>query len=174
MIDQRRLKALGLFFGCLVLLVLIRLFYLQIIQHPKFLSLADDQHRRRIDLPAQRGDITDRNGEILASTIDTYTVFTTKGGKFSYLKKRVPLAEAKKIQTTDPENVRYIPDKKRIYPANNLAAQLLGFVGEDNEGLSGVELSYDEYLAGKKGEVKTEGDPQGRELYGAVRVMERG
>lgn len=49
---------------------------------------------------------------------------------------------------------------------------MIGFVGTDNQGLSGIELSWDKYLKGKTGRVITEGDPEGRELYGALRELD--
>ena len=65
-----------------------------------------------------------------------------------------------------------LKEKKRIYTKGRTAAQVSGFAGADNQGLSGVEISLDKYLKGKTGRVITEGDPQGRELYGAVREIE--
>ena len=67
-----------------------------------------------------------------------------------------------------------LKEKKRVYPKADMAAQLLGFVGIDNQGLSGIERAFDEFLKGKEGEVVTEGDPRGRELYGALRELEPG
>ena len=79
------------------------------------------------------------------------------------------------MRLADPKTIlSLIKEKKRTYPKSHLAAQVLGFVGLDNQGLSGVELAYDKYLRGKSGRVVTEGDPQGRELYGALREIEPG
>jgi stage V sporulation protein D (sporulation-specific penicillin-binding protein) len=67
-----------------------------------------------------------------------------------------------------------LKEKKRVYPKRKLAAQIIGFVGMDNQGLSGIELAFDQYLRGKEGRVITEGDPEGKELYGALRELESG
>ena len=51
------------------------------------------------------------------------------------------------------------PESKRYYPAGDLAAPVLGFVGTDNDGLSGLESAMEGTLAGKPGEVTVERDP---------------
>src|SRR3989339_167776 len=171
MANRKRLYVLFLVIVLGWLLVIVRLFDLQIIKHRELVNKSLNQRTRIINLSACRGDIYDRNGEILATSVDTYTVFTQKGG-FRFLAHKLPLAEAEKLKAADPKAIFFIKEKKRIYPRGRTAAQVLGFVGRDNEGLSGIELSYDKYLCGKSGRVVTEGDPEGRELYGALRVIE--
>jgi stage V sporulation protein D (sporulation-specific penicillin-binding protein) len=109
----------------------------------------------------------------LATSVDTYSVFTQKDG-FSWVARKLPLFEAEKLKAADPQNVFLIKEKKRFYPKGRLTAQVLGFVGMDNQGLSGVEQALDKYLSGKSGRVVTEGDPEGRELYGALREIDPG
>jgi cell division protein FtsI (penicillin-binding protein 3) len=57
-----------------------------------------------------------------------------------------------------------IPETKRYYPDDSLAAPLLGFVGIDNNGLAGLEAGADVTLAGTSGQMEVEQDPKGREL----------
>lgn len=45
-------------------------------------------------------------------------------------------------------------DTKRYYPNNNLASQIIGFCGSDNQGLDGIEAKYDKVLSGTKGAIK--------------------
>ena len=54
-------------------------------------------------------------------------------------------------------------DTKRYYPNNNLAAQIIGFCGSDNQGLDGIEAKYDKVLAGTKGAIKRHTDAKGGE-----------
>lgn len=169
--DRQRIHFLLLMLVISFLAVVIRLVDLQIVNHPFYVEKSQQQHTRIIDLAAQRGDIFDRNGNILSTSIDTYSLYKYRHG---WLARKLPLAKAKKIRKQDPLTIALLKEKKRLYPKGRIAAQLLGFVGVDNQGLSGVELSFDEYLRGNKGRIVTEGDPTGIELYGAYRVLQPG
>ncbi|MBN3032665.1 MAG: penicillin-binding protein 2 [Candidatus Saganbacteria bacterium] len=168
---DKRIRWLFIIFLVCFAAVVLRLFVLQVVQHVFFQGKSAEQRTRIIDLSANRGDILDCNGEILATSIDTYSVFSQDGG-FAWVARRLPRAEAEEIRSADPQRYFLLREKKRLYPRGRTAAQVIGFVGADNQGLSGVEISFDKYLKGKTGRVVTEGDPQGRELYGAVREID--
>ena len=55
-------------------------------------------------------------------------------------------------------------DTKRYYPNNNLASQIIGFCGSDNQGLDGIEAKYDKVLSGTKGAIKRHTDAKGGEI----------
>lgn len=55
-------------------------------------------------------------------------------------------------------------DTKRFYPYNNLASQIIGFCGSDNQGLAGIELQYDEKLKGETGKILKMTDAKGIDL----------
>lgn len=55
-------------------------------------------------------------------------------------------------------------DTKRYYPYNNVAAQIIGFCGSDNQGLDGIEAKYDTQLKGKQGAIKRHTDAKGKEI----------
>lgn len=55
-------------------------------------------------------------------------------------------------------------DTKRYYPNNNLASQIIGFCGSDNQGLDGIEAKYDEILSGSKGTIQRHTDAKGGEI----------
>ena len=57
-------------------------------------------------------------------------------------------------------------DTKRYYPYNNLASQVIGFCGSDNQGLDGIEAVYEEYLKGEKGKIVKVTDASGSEVGG--------
>lgn len=166
-----RLRLLFGFFLIGFLMVVIRLVDLQIIHYQFYREKSQNQRMRIIPISSNRGDVMDAQGDILATTVDSFSVFTNKKG-FSWIIRKVTEAEAKKALAKNPKAYRMIKEKKRIYPKNQLCSQIIGFVGVDNQGLSGVELAWDKYLQGKSGKVVTEGDPTGRELYGAVREIE--
>jgi cell division protein FtsI (penicillin-binding protein 3) len=85
-------------------------------------------------------------------------------GKFVWLKRRVSAQEAKAVADLDLEAVGAFPESRRYYTSQSLAAQLVGFVGEDAEGLEGVERAYDEALQGGSSRVASLVDARGRSV----------
>ncbi len=71
---------------------------------------------------------------------------------FIFIKRKVSREEAEAVGRLRLEGIGFQEEHKRFYPSGAQAAQLLGGVGIDNEGLSGLELQYDSRLAGSKGE----------------------
>ena len=71
---------------------------------------------------------------------------------FIFIKRKVSPAEAEAVGRLRLERIMLQEEHKRFYPCGAQAAQLLGGVGIDNEGLSGLELQYDDRLAGSNGE----------------------
>ncbi|MFH1826326.1 MAG: penicillin-binding protein 2 [bacterium] len=173
MMDKQnsRIFILLAIFLSLFAIVILRLFDLQVLRHGFYVQKSLEQRTRLINLAAQRGDIYDRNGSILATSLDTYSVYQHNKG---WLARKLDESQAKKLQENKPLKISVLKEKLRIYPKEQLAAQLLGFVGMDNQGLSGIELALDEYLRGKEGKVITESDPRGIELYGALREIQPG
>jgi cell division protein FtsI/penicillin-binding protein 2 len=169
--NRRKILIILVIYIVLFLVVVIRLIDLQIIHASFYEKKSLVQRKKIIKLAARRGDIYDRNDELLATSIDSYSVIQYRKG---WVARKLNLKEAQKIQQENTKGMGIIKEKKRIYPKNRLGAQTLGFVGVDNQGLSGIELAFDEYLKGKEGKVVTEGDPKGRELYGALREIEPG
>ena len=55
-------------------------------------------------------------------------------------------------------------DTKRYYPYNNLASQIIGFCGSDNQGLDGIEAKYEEELKGEQGAIQKHTDAKGGEI----------
>jgi len=75
--------------------------------------------------------------------------------RFCWLKRRVPLAEADALQRTTVPGIGLIDESVRHYPQETSAGQVLGFVGEDGQGLEGIELAHDAHLRGTDGHVWT-------------------
>lgn len=166
-------------------------------------ALARDQRVREISLPAARGSVFDRNGHELAISLDARAVYAnplvidrawkvagriaplvgvkrreiaaalSKEVPFVYLARRVDLPAAEKVEALGIPGVGLLEESKRYYPSGTLAAQVLGFVGVDGAGLEGIELAYDEVLAGTPGRMVVEQDPEGRPIpQGQARVLE--
>jgi cell division protein FtsI (penicillin-binding protein 3) len=83
---------------------------------------------------------------------------------FVYLARKVDDATAEAVRKLGLAGVDFVPESKRFYPSGTLAAPLLGSVGIDNEGLAGLEVAYDQKLAGHPGELVVEQDPEGRQI----------
>jgi len=83
---------------------------------------------------------------------------------FAYLARKVDLPVAEKIHELELEGIGLLPDSRRIYPQDQLAGQLIGAVGLENQGLSGIEASYDDVLHGSDGEREVVRDALGEEL----------
>jgi cell division protein FtsI (penicillin-binding protein 3) len=91
------------------------------------------------------------------------------GARFAWLKRRVSDGEAAAVRRLALPGVGLVPETRRYYPKLTLASQVLGLVGEDGEGLEGVELARDEVLRGEPGRVPSLRDGAGRlMLSGAV------
>jgi len=80
---------------------------------------------------------------------------------FVYLARRIPPRKARRVQRMKIEGLEFIPEFKRMYPRDWMAAQLLGVTGTDNQGLSGLEYSLDNHLHGQDGERKLTKDALG-------------
>ena len=78
--------------------------------------------------------------------------------------RRLSYEIADKINSLNYDGVYLVKESKRFYPNSNYLAHVLGFVGIDNQGLSGLELEYDEYLTGSSGAIKYFSDAKGNRL----------
>ena len=169
-----------------------QLFSLQILRHEELEGAALEQQMRQTAVTAGRGTIYDRNGEILAMSATTYTVYISPAEIAMHQEDAARIAEglseilnvdrekilsmagdrkswyktvARKIEDEAANAVRVFkdehgfkgikiePDTKRYYPYSSLAAHVIGFVGMDNNGLSGLEYTYDEALTGENGRI---------------------
>ncbi|MBI3647861.1 MAG: penicillin-binding protein 2 [Actinobacteria bacterium] len=188
--------------------VLGRLAVLQTRDRATFVQLGFDQRVRTVTLPADRGDILDRDREPLALTLQARDVYAdpqlvtdpegdagkvaavlgsrlapvrhllSSSGTFVYLARQVDPAVADRVDALHLAGIGTLPTTKRYYPAGSLASQVLGFVGTDGTGLSGLELQYQGVLAGTAGqrtaELGADGTPiaQGLDTVTAARPGE--
>ena len=80
---------------------------------------------------------------------------------FTYVKRRVTPLEAKRVAGLKLKGVGFMKESRRFYPNRELAAHLLGYVGLDNVGLSGIEAAYDKIVRGRDGTVLANADARG-------------
>lgn len=196
-VKQFRMKLILLLVFVLFLVILGRIFWIQVIQYDELNDLATSLWQRNLPITADRGKILDRNGKILATNITTTTLYVVpnqiddKEGVayqlanileadyeaiLAHLKKRTYLEKinpegrqlssevAEKISSLNIDGLYLMRESKRYYPYGDLLAHVLGYVGIDNQGLSGLELQYDEYLSGKDGAIKYISDGKGNRL----------
>ena len=78
--------------------------------------------------------------------------------------RRLNYEKADKIESLGYEGVYLVKESKRIYPYDKLLCHVLGYVGIDNQGLSGLELQYDKYLTGSAGSIQYYSDAKGKRL----------
>ncbi len=80
---------------------------------------------------------------------------------FQYVRRQVPRAKAREIMKLNLEGISWIDEQRRIYPLNKVAAQLLGKVNIDGDGIAGMEMLYDRSLKGTAGKQVVVRDPTG-------------
>ncbi len=106
---------------------------------------------------AQANLIADKLSELLDVDRESLYKKTQKNTYYEYVKRKIEENKAQEIRDFCSENnisaIGLDEDTKRYYPYNNLASTVLGFVGTDNQGLTGVEAYYDSYLKGVDGRV---------------------
>jgi cell division protein FtsI (penicillin-binding protein 3) len=199
--SKPRVLALGLVLLVLLTGLVVRLSDIQVRSSARYQDIGMQQRVRTAPVPAARGVIFDRNGEPLALSADRPTIWANpqlvsdplaaatrlspvlgidvqtlqtklaKSGQFSYLARKVEPEVAQKVEELAVEGVFLLDEPERFLPSGPLAQSLLGDVGIDNEGLSGLELLYDDVLSGQPGQLTTERDRSGREIAGGDRTF---
>jgi cell division protein FtsI/penicillin-binding protein 2 len=97
-------------------------------------------------------------------TADLLSSLADRSSGFAYLARKVDPGVASRVERLHITGVSTVPDSKRIYPQGDLAAQLIGAVGTDNQGLTGLEHSENSVLGGANGEQDVVHDALGRPL----------
>lgn len=179
---------------CGYLLLMGRLLYIELFRAEEWQQLAYEQQTRDRLITPKRGSILDRSGEgiALTETVNAVSVIPVqvkeKEKTAQFLAEMLDLEYAavlEKIQQkvalvriktkVEPEiaaeiraaaypGVEVDEDVKRVYPYAEMAAQVIGFVGKDNQGIIGLEAKYDEILQGEQGKILTQTDSRGNEV----------
>jgi cell division protein FtsI (penicillin-binding protein 3) len=90
------------------------------------------------------------------------------GGQFTYLQRKVSPDQEQRIRALKLKGVGFLKESRRYYPKKELAAHVLGYVGLDNAGLSGVESSYDKHVRGREGRLLVHTDARQQRVYSHV------
>jgi cell division protein FtsI (penicillin-binding protein 3) len=177
--------------------ICLRLVYLQIFQYGTFELRAQHQQQRTTDVAPKRGIIYDRTGRELAMSVSVDSAFAVpteipdlggalslvaritkadprellakcKAGRtFCWVARKADAETARRLRELNLRGIYFQKESKRYYPNRDLAAQILGYVGTDDEGLSGIEREYNDELHGKAGSMIISVDAR-RKWFGSV------
>lgn len=198
---RRRLLAMLVTLLFLFSLLLVRVAELQTVSPERYVAFGESQRVRSIDLPAARGSLLDRNGEELALSVNQTTIYANPreiddplgvaahlapvlgadqaeledqlsgDSEFVYLARQVPDETGQEVADLDLPGVHQMDEPRRFEPSGDLARSVLGSVGVDNTGLSGVEQQYDRALTGTPGELTVERAPDGETISSGERHL---
>ncbi len=159
----------------------LRLYQVQIARHQDYSERAERQQNRVVELTPPRGTIYDRRGHELAVSVKVESVAADptqiedpaaaarqlatvldldadelaadlgSGRGFVWVERKIDSARADAVAALDLDGIFLLPESKRFYPLERLAAQVLGYVGTDNHGLGGLEYLYDPVVASEPG-----------------------
>ena len=179
------------------ILIIGKVFYIQVIDYNKLSDLANSLWSRNLPIEADRGRIYTSDGTVIADNLTTVSLVFIPNQVADKDKVATDIAnilevdesvieehlyKKSSIERVHPEGRRLsydiadqinklgydgvylVKESKRYYPYNNLMSHILGFVGIDNQGLSGLELQYDTYLTGEAGAIQYFSDAKGNRL----------
>ena len=192
-----RIRYIFLVVIMILVISICKVFYIQVFAYEELSSLAESLWSRKLPISADRGEIIDRNGVVLATNITTTSLVVIPNqiidkedaakkiseilncnyeDMLEHLSKKTSIERvhpegrqldyetAEKIDSLKIDGVYLVKESKRYYPYDDLLSHILGYVGIDNQGLSGLELYYDEYLTGEDGSIKYFSDGKGHKL----------
>ncbi|PKN61593.1 MAG: penicillin-binding protein [Deltaproteobacteria bacterium HGW-Deltaproteobacteria-15] len=173
-----RVYTVAFFFMAGMSVILARAYQLQVLERERLASIARAGYRGTIKLPPKRGTIYDREGHELAISIEVASIYAHPNQipdkqlaarelssilnlkqssvlslleskrSFVWIARKIAPEKAKQILSLKLEGVGTTPESRRYYPGREIAAQLIGFAGEDNQGLEGVEKKFESLLKG--------------------------
>jgi cell division protein FtsI (penicillin-binding protein 3) len=191
---KKRLMGIAFFFLISGAALGTRLFFLQVISHDELVALSKKQYETTKTIVFGRGTIFDRNQNELAMNVEVESVYITppkvrdkqhtarilaslldvgqseilknltSKKHFAWVKRKGSLKEVEKLQRLNLPGVGYISEQKRFYPKRELAANVTGFVGIDNDGFAGVEHFHHSTLKGTTVHRVIEKDARGRNI----------
>src|SRR5271154_3630335 len=180
-----------------------RLTYLQLFRHSEYLTRAQRQQQRTIEITPKRGAIYDRNNSPLAMSVPVDSAFGVpseipdehlaarllsgvvnvplevlearfeSSKSFAWISRKLPPEKAQAIAALNLKGVYLQKENQRFYPKRELAAHVLGFVDVDEKGLSGIERELDSQIRGKSERIVVMADAKQRWFDGGQARRER-
>lgn len=186
-------------FALLAIVFFCRLFYLQVVESDNYSALAEQTRTVSFGTTARRGTIYDRNGTVLATSVDATTIYANpsevedveataqklasvlggdakdyeeklSGDKttFAYIKRQADVDVAEQVKELGLAGVYFLADTRREYPCGQIGGQVIGFCNVDGEGITGLELQYNDILSGTPGTYSAERGRNGIPIPGGV------
>ena len=176
---RSRLIGLLILFGFGVLIV--RAFYLQMLNDEFLQGKGESRYRRDLQINALRGRIADRNGDILAISTPMKSIWAVPAEaklspqqtkqlasllemkpadlkkklasekSFVFLQRQLPPEIGERVAALGLPGIGQDQEYRRYYPAGEMTAHIVGFTGVDDKGLEGVELAFQDQLIGRAG-----------------------
>ena len=194
---HKRIKIVLLIVVLIFIIIISKVFYIEVIQYKKLNTLASSLWSRNLPIEADRGKIYTIDKELLAGNVTTTSLVFIPNQiedkslvaekisavlgvskedieKHIYKKtmmervhpegRRLSYELADQINSFHFDGVYLLKESKRYYPHSEMLSHVLGYVGIDNQGLSGLELQYDEILTGEYGSIQYFSDAKGNTL----------
>src|SRR5579863_1210361 len=177
----KRLYFLVGFLALWIFAICFRLVALQVVHYGDFTQRAARQQQRSIEVSPVRGIIYDRNGNGLAMSVSVDSIFAVPSEiadvhstarilgtilkadaveiencmrashAFAWVARKVDADASARVRALNLKGIYFQKESKRFYPKRELAAQVLGYVGLDDEGLGGLEREFDAQMKGRPG-----------------------
>lgn len=181
------------------IILALRLVWIQVINSAEYEHKALNQRIKEFVVNSERGIIYDNTGRKLAVSLPAKTVVAlpdniinpektaselaelldisyntiyrriTSDAAAIFLQRKVSDELYEQIEAKNLKGITFTEESKRYYPEGELASHIIGFTGVDNNGLSGLEQSYNNYLSGKAGKMIIERDAQGKTIPNGIR-----
>lgn len=195
---RKRLTWVFLLASLIFVILIGRLAWIQFVHGEEWKEKAEEVRMRDVPVDARRGSIMDRNGNELVTSISVDSIYViprhvrnpdhaarqlstilemdedklykklTKKSSFEWIKRKVDPKVSRRVKDLEIPGIRTVEENKRYYLHDGLVSHVLGFTGIDNQGLLGLEKSYDQELRGKPGRIVVEHDAMGREAPEAL------
>lgn len=195
--QNSRIRLVFLLVLIVFILIIVRVFYIQVVEYKKLNTLAESLWSRNLPVQADRGKILDRNGKVIAGNVTTSSLIlipnqikdkekvardisnilgTSYEDMYKHVSKKTSIERvhpegrdlsyeiAEKINNLGYDGVYLLKESKRDYKYSETLSHVIGYVGIDNQGLSGLELMYDDVLTGTDGSIKYYSDGKGKKL----------
>ncbi|MBE3584894.1 MAG: stage V sporulation protein D [Thermoanaerobacter sp.] len=195
---RRRLTLLFLLATAAFVALTGRLIWIQFVRADELQQKALEVRMRDIPVEARRGDIYDRNGQLLVTSVSTDSLYAipylvkdprrtaeqlasildmkeerlyqilSRKSCYEWIARKLKPETVEKIKGLNLPGLFFVEENIRYYEYDSLAAHVLGFTGIDNQGLTGIEKTFDRELQGTRGRIVVEQDATGREVPGAL------
>ncbi|MBN2123707.1 MAG: PASTA domain-containing protein [Deltaproteobacteria bacterium] len=190
-----RIYLVSLFFVVGMGIIVMRAYQLQVLDRDKLASLALSGYKGVVKLPPKRGTIYDRERHELAVSVEVGSLYAhpklvekkpyvakkvsevlglkqdavleilSSNRPFVWIKRRISPDKIKQVKALGVDGLGYAVETRRYYPGVEIGGHMLGFAGSDNQGLEGLERTYDRILKGPDYTLVQMRDALGRPFY---------